>query len=371
MHNKKFWAEMGVRVEVDRNDIVKLSKDVNEKQDYKKINSVDDKIEIRTFCFCDDGIIRKSFYDNAHITFNGEHLEKTTNKANVGIVLRTNDINSVCAKEIIQRFKLNTIEELKLNEYRFSSKYIIGNNVDKYLKQMLNQIFDNNAKGKVVGPEIEKFGYYFEIGKELSIADGLYFVGDCTVLFRGLMPAFISGCYVANIIVDKLKFDPKFFEKSLSELNIKSSNTDKMKLIFTAQSKMHFYCRDVICEYVFKQGHLPINPFRVFDYFLSDRVDRDIIRRANNQLVNACEELWVFGNIANGVLFEISRAMSLDKNIRFFTIGTDIKDIKEISIDNIKFEPEVHAKQIKKENIINFIKNRGNRNNIVNQINLF
>ena len=81
-------------------------------------------------------------------------------------------------------------------------------------------------------------------------------------------------------------------------------------VVFTAQSKNHFYCRDTICAYVLSKGYIPLNPFRVFDYFLNDRVERDLIRRANFNLVRKSDELWVFGNtIANGVLAEIKYAI--------------------------------------------------------------
>ena len=55
-------------------------------------------------------------------------------------------------------------------------------------------------------------------------------------------------------------------------------------VIYTAQSKQHFYCRDAVCEFVFRQDSIPINPFRLFDYFLSDRVERDKIRAANAEI---------------------------------------------------------------------------------------
>ena len=159
----------------------------------------------------------------------------------------------------------------------------------------------------------------------------------------------------------------------IKKFKIKQSDLKEMKLVFTAQSKNYFYCRDVVCEYVIKQGYLPINPFRVFDYFLGDRVERDLIRRGNNQLIRTCSELWVFGNIADGVLFEIFFAIEQKKIIRFFTIGSEIKEIKEVSVDDITFEPQVHAAQIKKQDIIDFIKT-GNvkmRDDLSGQINIF
>lgn len=65
------------------------------------------------------------------------------------------------------------------------------------------------------------------------------------------MAAFISGCYVADLIVENRK---KSIKASMEKLKIKKSDTDEMKVIFTAQSKAYFYCRDVICQYVFEKG---------------------------------------------------------------------------------------------------------------------
>jgi len=45
----------------------------------------------------------------------------------------------------------------------------------------------------------------------------------------------------------------------------------ELPIIFTAQSKLQFFCRDAICEFVFNQGAVPLNPFRLYGYFLADR----------------------------------------------------------------------------------------------------
>jgi hypothetical protein len=125
-----------------------------------------------------------------------------------------------------------------------------------------------------------------------------------------------------------------------------------MPAVFTAQSKAFFYCRDAICEYVLKQGLLPLNPFRVFEYFLNDRVDRDLIRQGNNQLIALADEVWVFGPISDGVLFEIVRARHLHKPVRLFSVATRSSEITPIGIGQVKFEPEVHAGQIRREDLI-------------------
>ncbi|MGN6570423.1 MAG: DUF7768 domain-containing protein [Pseudolabrys sp.] len=118
--------------------------------------------------------------------------------------------------------------------------------------------------------------------------------------------------------------------------------TEQFPVVFTAQSKAYFYCRDAVCEYVFSHKAVPVNPFRVFEYFLGDRVDRNLVRTGNNNLIRIVDELWVFGEtIANGVLFEIRFAKELGKPIKYFTIDTLAKNIRPISPYKLKFEREL------------------------------
>ena len=130
--------------------------------------------------------------------------------------------------------------------------------------------------------------------------------------------------------------------KMLAEkYNFGESSTTPLNTVFTAQSKVYYYCKNAVCEFVFNQNKLPINPFKVFDYFLNDRVDRDLIRRANNQLINICDELWVFGDIANCVMFEILTAKNFNKPIKYFTIATRSAGITEVNINEMIFESEM------------------------------
>lgn len=118
----------------------------------------------------------------------------------------------------------------------------------------------------------------------------------------------------------------------------------EMKLVFTAQSKREFYCRDAVCEYVLRQGAVPLNPFRVFDYFLSERVDRSQVREANSYLISRCDEVWSFGTrVADGVLGELRLAGSLKKPIRVFSIAANANEIAPIRVGTLRFEPEVYS----------------------------
>lgn len=77
----------------------------------------------------------------------------------------------------------------------------------------------------------------------------------------------------------------------------------------------------------------------VFDYFLLDAVDRDLVREGNNNLVKRCDEVWVFGAVSNGVLAEVQIAHEQGKPVRYFAIEkphqivTTTKDKVEVEAD--------------------------------------
>src|SRR5436309_2821852 len=110
-------------------------------------------------------------------------------------------------------------------------------------------------------------------------------------------------------------------------------------LVYTAQSKRFFYCRDAVCEFAFQQGAIPLNPFRAFDYFLSDRVDRDAVREGNRRLIEVSDEVWVFGDkLADGVIIEIAQAAKYGKPIRYYTIDNRAENIREIGVAHLDVE---------------------------------
>lgn len=147
-------------------------------------------------------------------------------------------------------------------------------------------------------------------------------------------------------------------------------NADPMPIVFTAQSKQFFYCRDAVCEFVLRNGCLPLNPFRVFGYFLDDRVNRDLVRRGNNNLILIANQVWVFGIIANGVLSEVEYALSLGKPLRFFNIATRADEIVEVvTLEELKFEPEIHSSGTTRKELLERIGVEGNRSR--SQLGLF
>lgn len=151
--------------------------------------------------------------------------------------------------------------------------------------------------------------------------------------------------------------EKKRLESHLQRLKDKKDNIDKKKLVFAVQAKQYYYCRDTVCEFVFRQGGIPLNPYRIFGYNLNGKVDESLIRQSNSQLLNICDELWVFGNIANEMLKDIIESIEAGKRIRFFTVAVKPEEIREIEIEHLVFEPEVHAGKVKRQDILEFIEN--------------
>lgn len=119
-----------------------------------------------------------------------------------------------------------------------------------------------------------------------------------------------------------------------SSLNLVQKN----RIIFTSLSKRNFYLRSHISQFVLTQGHTPINPFMNVDYNLSGLVDKGLIRTANNTMITRCDELWVFGEVSDGVLVEIYIAQRLGKPIRYFAPSLDGSNFRETSQEAVRLE---------------------------------
>ena len=111
-------------------------------------------------------------------------------------------------------------------------------------------------------------------------------------------------------------------------------------LVYTAMSKYLFYFRMFISAFVLEKGGVPLNPFMIFDYFLLDVVDRDLVREGNNNLVKRCDEIWVFGAVSNGVLAEIQIANEQGKPVRYFAIEKSRKII-ESTKEKVELEEDI------------------------------
>lgn len=347
---KQYLVEIGVRIECPNSDFDYYDYD---QPDVKLIETHDSQTSIRTFCCCRDGVVLESVsYGMMSLNGSSNDLEKT-GFSNIGILVRFEGKNNIALGSKIVKNLEQTEKSLKISLRSFmkGASTLLGEETDSLIREFLNSHFPrmSASDATLYHPSIEKAGYFSELTKTLQMPnENIWVVGDASGMFRGIMPSFVSGFLVSDCISAIIEA----FEHDLQKrFHIKVSDSKKKKVVFTAQSKQYFYCRDAVCEYVLRQNCIPINPFRIFDYFLGDRVDRNLIRNGNNEMISRCDELWVFGLISDGVLFEIYLCRKLGIPVRFFNIETRASEIYELKEDEVKFEPEIHARQIKKDDL--------------------
>jgi len=109
-------------------------------------------------------------------------------------------------------------------------------------------------------------------------------------------------------------------------------------VVFAAMSKRNFFLREHIVKFILEKGHTPTCAFMMFSYFLLDTVDRKLLIEANNDLIKRSDELWVFGEISDGVIEEIKLAQKMKLPIRYFCIDQFPQEIKEIGKAHAKRE---------------------------------
>ena len=103
------------------------------------------------------------------------------------------------------------------------------------------------------------------------------------------------------------------------------------KVVFAAMSKKTFYLREHIIKYILEKGYTPTCAFMMFSYFLLDTVNRKTLIQANNDLIRRSDELWVFGEISDGVSEEVKLAKYIKMPIHYYTFADRKDNFSEIN----------------------------------------
>ena len=80
-------------------------------------------------------------------------------------------------------------------------------------------------------------------------------------------------------------------------------------------AKARLYCRDVL-----DKGHIPIAPHVYLTQFMDDTIaeEREHAKKINVQLLDLCDELWIYGKeISEGMHEEIDYAIKNKKKLVF------------------------------------------------------
>lgn len=177
----------------------------------------------------------------------------------------------------------------------------------------------------------------------------------------------ISGFH-AQFIVEEKKL---WMESYMKKLRIRAGKQNHRKLVYITYSRNWFYVREILTQYAVEQGAAAVNPFMNYGYYLNGAVKQDEIAECCHQLVRSAEELWVFGPISEASLTDIVVAVMEGKTVRFFSIADKVSEIYELQMEEISFEREVHAGQIKKSDLLDFINNTAPKKMQFVQMSLF
>ncbi|PIP57076.1 hypothetical protein COX04_01450 [Candidatus Woesebacteria bacterium CG22_combo_CG10-13_8_21_14_all_45_10] len=141
---------------------------------------------------------------------------------------------------------------------------------------------------------------------------------------------------VSSWLWDWVKED-KVLERWHPRLRFKKS----YPLVYPAYSKRNFYWQMHISQFCLEKKRVPLNPFMLFRYFLGDSVSREGVYRANSNIVEISDELWIFGEISDGVLDEIKIIKERGGRIKYYKITKSNPVVfRQISAKSAKFEDE-------------------------------
>jgi hypothetical protein len=138
------------------------------------------------------------------------------------------------------------------------------------------------------------------------------------------------------------------------ENKIKKYSKDK-KIIFVSQSSSNICWTRLICKFVLSKGHVPVNYFTVFFNFVHEIADLKTMIDSINSLIVRCDELWSFGEISEGMWYEIGMCKDLKIPIKYFNIEKLPNKIKEIKENEVKYSDKfsIKMKKFKKFKPIN------------------
>jgi len=112
------------------------------------------------------------------------------------------------------------------------------------------------------------------------------------------------------------------------------------KVVYIAMNSKYFKFREWISKFVFEQGAIPINSLMVYGYYLYGMVPKEMVIEAYRTVVGKCDEVWVFGEVSDGV--KEAMIISRKKNIRlkYFDLSR-YPEIVEIPEDLLVWEAGV------------------------------
>lgn len=160
-------------------------------------------------------------------------------------------------------------------------------------------------------------GHVVSIAYSLSVEGGELAAGD-----DAKEAAWFSIDKLPDLAFDHADIIAAFRKRNRIRANYQGWNLEK-PIVFCSHSRSLMHASHLVCKYVFEHDGVPINSFTNFGYFLHELAPRYDITEGINNLINRCDEQWVFGPFSEGVQLEIDMCKAMGKPIRFFSITDD------------------------------------------------
>lgn len=112
------------------------------------------------------------------------------------------------------------------------------------------------------------------------------------------------------------------------------------KVVFVSQASINMCWARMLCKYVLDQKHVPVNYFTVFANFVHEIADLETMIDSINSLIVRCDELWAFGEISEGMWYEIKMCLELGIPVKFFSISKLPDEIVEIEASEVNYTPK-------------------------------
>lgn len=116
------------------------------------------------------------------------------------------------------------------------------------------------------------------------------------------------------------------------------------KVIFVSQAAVNMCWARLICKYVIKKGHVPVNYFTAFGHFVHEIADLSTMIDSINSLIVRCDQLWAFGEVSEGMWYEIKMCKELGIPVKYLCIQKLPKGIRKISEKEVKYTREFGRK---------------------------
>jgi uncharacterized protein len=207
-------VEVGMRVEQDAARFVLDADPVAGLLDPKWVRrSADGRVEWRTFCCCRRGEVIETLFDGLS-TVSGRADGPPTDRSNVGLNVRFLDpgeasgalalLRAAARKQPMRIAASELLEDPASSVVAERFGHTMALVLAEGLKAFAEDLHGDVSDAILYLPALEGVGYYPVVDGTLKVTPEIWAAGDATGVFRGLVPALVSGRLASCSAVDSL-----------------------------------------------------------------------------------------------------------------------------------------------------------------------